>query len=108
MHYSREISSCSTFREITAFFGVSEILGFLRYIIFEHGCDLLIRRWDLIVSVPGHCLSFYFSLLYSFIQSNYLVHIYWSYNYVHVFVREHPRMGWALGTRVGKHVRPEN
>ena len=36
MHYSEEKPSCSTFRVITANFQVSEILGFLRYTIFEN------------------------------------------------------------------------
>ena len=32
MHYSKEKPSCSTFREITANFRVSKILGFLQYL----------------------------------------------------------------------------
>ena len=35
IHYSKEQSSCSTFRVITANFRVSEILGFLRYVDSE-------------------------------------------------------------------------
>ena len=31
--------------------------------------------WDLIVSVPDHCLSFYFDLLSSFIQDSADKHI---------------------------------
>ena len=41
MHYSKEKSSCSIFRVITAnFLGVRNFFGFLRYTFFKHCCGI--------------------------------------------------------------------